>query len=109
MRYRCPVCLFPKLPYPPADYHICPCCGIEFGNDDEDLTHAQLRELWVASGAPWFFREPPIAWNPWMQLILGGHPESVPEFAHEVKVSRQGEPLSVPIKNSDERLVLLEA
>src|SRR5712692_7791736 len=78
MRYRCPVCMYGRLPYPPRDYHICPCCGTEFGNDDAEFTHEQLREMWVAGGAHWFFGRPPEGWNPWMQLIEGGHPEAVP-------------------------------
>ena len=45
MNHRCPVCMFDRLPYPPADYHICPCCGTEFGNDDAEFSHDQLREL----------------------------------------------------------------
>jgi hypothetical protein len=69
MKYQCPVCFYDELPYPPADYHICLCCGTEFGNDDKDFTHAQLREMWVGSGAPWFFRNPPADWNPWTQLL----------------------------------------
>ena len=72
MNYRCPVCIFKSLPYPPADYHICPCCGTEFGNDDENYSHEQLREMWIATGAHWFFGRPPIGWNPWHQLIEGG-------------------------------------
>lgn len=78
MRHCCPVCVFAELPYPPADYHICPCCGTEFGNDDEHFSHDQLREMWTACGAQWFFGRPPEGWNPWKQLIDGGHPESVP-------------------------------
>jgi hypothetical protein len=81
MRYRCPVCLFSGLPYAPNDYHICPCCGTEFGNDDQELTHPQLREMWLANGANWFFGEHAPDWNPYMQLIEGGHPEAVPVFA----------------------------
>ena len=42
MKYQCPVCFYDDLPYPPADYHICLCCGTEFGNDDKDFSHAQL-------------------------------------------------------------------
>jgi len=79
MKYRCPVCLFASLPYPPRDYHICPCCGTEFGNDDAEFSHEQLRQMWVASGAYWFFGKPPQNWDPWMQLIEGGHPELVPQ------------------------------
>jgi hypothetical protein len=70
----CPVCAYKNLPYPPQDYNICPCCGTEFGNDDAHLSHHQLREVWVAGGASWFFNEPPEHWNPWTQLIRAGLP-----------------------------------
>lgn len=78
MKYRCPVCMYAALPYPPSDYHICPCCGTEFGNDDAEDTHEQLRQSWVEHGTHWFFGDPPPNWNPWLQLIEGGHPELVP-------------------------------
>jgi hypothetical protein len=74
----CPVCGFDKLAYPPRDYHICPCCGTEFGNDDARFSHKQLREMWVAHGAQWFFGKPAEHWNPWRQLIEGGHADAVP-------------------------------
>lgn len=64
--------MFPSLPYPPIDYHICPCCSTEFGNDDSDFSHDQLREIWIANGANWFFGNPPESWNPWVQLINAG-------------------------------------
>ena len=80
MRYRCPVCMFAELPYPPMDYHICPCCGTEFGNDDEHFNHGQLREMWVAGGARWFFGRALEGWNPWLQLIKGGYKESLPRI-----------------------------
>jgi hypothetical protein len=85
MRYRCPVCFFDKLPYPPSDYHICPCCGTEFGNDDSEYSHEQLREMWVAGGANWFFGRPPEHWNPWLQLILAGREYAVP-FRIKVRI-----------------------
>ncbi|MGC2287393.1 MAG: hypothetical protein WA542_19230 [Candidatus Acidiferrum sp.] len=78
MNYRCPVCGFASLPYPPTDYHICPCCSTEFGSDDADYTHEQLREMWVAGGAAWFFGQQPAHWNPWTQLILAGFTGSLP-------------------------------
>jgi len=28
--------------------------------------------MWVGSGAPWFFRNPPADWNPWAQLLKAG-------------------------------------
>jgi len=98
--------LFPGLPYPPADYHICPCCGTEFGNDDADFSHAQLREMWIAGGAHWFFGQPSGNWNPWMQLILGGHPESVPRFANDLKVEATIAVGSSLRNTLDERFIL---
>jgi hypothetical protein len=65
-KYRCPVCMFGALTYPPKDYHICPCCGTEFGSDDAEFSHLQLREMWFATGAQWFFGTPPANWS-WMK------------------------------------------
>lgn len=87
MSYVCPVCGYADLPYAPEDYHICPCCSTEFGNDDAGFTHAQLREMWVAAGARWFFGHPPAYWNPWMQLIKAGHQEAVPKFVRAITTS----------------------
>lgn len=84
MKYRCPICLYARLPYPPKDYHICPCCGTEFGNDDQNFTHEQIREMWIAGGANWFFGRPPDNWNPWMQLIEGDLASAVPRFADSI-------------------------
>lgn len=72
MNFRCPVCLFAGLPYPPSDYHICPCCGTEFGNDDVEFSHEQLVQRWINSGAHWFYEKPPADWSPWVQLFDGG-------------------------------------
>jgi hypothetical protein len=73
--------MFDRLPYPPADYHICPCCSTEFGSDDAQFSHAQLREMWLAGGAAWFFGRPPHGWNPWLQLIrAGGLGAYLPQF-----------------------------
>ena len=69
---RCPVCAY-SLPYPANNYHICPCCGTEFGNDDAFRTHEELRRRWVDSGAHWFFRNPPLGWSPWQQLSGAGY------------------------------------
>jgi len=69
--YACPVCRYLEMPDPPRDYNICPCCGTEFGNDDVDCTHTELREQWTHAGAPWFFGTPPVGWNPWTQLLSG--------------------------------------
>jgi hypothetical protein len=40
--------------------------------------------MWVASGVPWFFGRPPAVWNPWVQLIDGGHSEAVPKLKNEL-------------------------
>jgi hypothetical protein len=84
MRFTCPVCFFPDLPYTPGNYHICPCCGTEFGNDDHYMSHAELRREWISRGANWFFRRPPEYWNPWMQLISGSAFDEVPKFATKI-------------------------
>src|SRR5260221_2486348 len=73
----CPVCAYARLPYPPSDYNICPCCGTEFGNDDAIVSHDELRRTWIRGGANWFFDEAPMHWNPWTQLIRAGLGEYV--------------------------------
>lgn len=78
MRYTCPVCAFRNMEAPPRNYEICPCCGTEFGNDDEILSHEQLRTNWIANGANWFFNNPPSGWNPWNQLIVGELAADIP-------------------------------
>jgi hypothetical protein len=85
MKYRCPICGFAALPYPPSDYHVCPCCSTEFGSDDADYTHDQLREMWIAGGASWFFGQVPEGWNPWTQLILAGLTGYVPADTQSVR------------------------
>ncbi len=68
MTFSCPVCFYDALPYPPEGYHICPCCGTEFGNDDAEFSYAELRDKWIRGGAHWFFGQPPRNWSPWAQL-----------------------------------------
>jgi hypothetical protein len=68
----CPVCYFGSMPYPAEDYNICPCCGTEFENHDDNQTHAELRQDWMDNGAKWFFREAPTGWNAWQQLANAG-------------------------------------
>ncbi|MFZ0771324.1 MAG: hypothetical protein WCA49_06100 [Candidatus Sulfotelmatobacter sp.] len=69
----CPVCWFPNLLYPPRDYHICPCCGTEFGNDDAQFTWDELRIVWIHNGMRWFFGVPPQGWNAQAQLLTVGY------------------------------------
>ena len=66
----CPVCGYSHR-IPAGDCDICPSCGTQFGYSDSGRTHTQLREVWVQNGAPWssWAYQPPLAWNPWMQLI----------------------------------------
>jgi hypothetical protein len=105
MRYRCPVCLYDRLAYPAADYHICPCCGTEFGNDDAEFSHSQLREMWVGTGAHWFFGNPPLHWNPYVQLIEGGGGAAVPRVHVHVEFDAVQEPATINWSN-DRSLVL---
>ena len=77
MMYRCPVCGFDQMPFPPEDNNICSCCGTEFGYHDLRFSHADLRRHWQANGAKWFSMRmhPPAGWNPTNQvnrLLLRG-------------------------------------
>lgn len=57
---------------PVAEGNICPCCGTEFGYDDDlGVTYEQLRRLWIEQGMPWFSRATtqPVGWDPLTQLI----------------------------------------
>jgi len=61
-KYICPVCGFGGLKEAPYDrqnspsYEICPCCGFEFGFDEEIGQDAFLafRRRWIEQGALWF-------------------------------------------------------
>ena len=46
-------------------YEICPCCGVEFGNEDYTLESTRIyRFNWIKSGAKWFSRkEQPLNWR----------------------------------------------
>ena len=90
--YTCPCCGFLGLGSPPyADvagmglirglpapyathlgmpsYEVCPCCGFEFGNDDDPgtatpETFEQYLENWIALGTPWFdLSKRPAKWS----------------------------------------------
>lgn len=70
MKHMCPVCGYADLKAAPQDYEICPSCGTEFGLDDSERTHEELRKAWIASGAHWFSdrTRPPSGWNATEQL-----------------------------------------
>lgn len=98
MHYRCRVCGYDQMPYPPRDYNICPCCGVEYGIDDSFESYEELRDEWLAVGAPWFSNIdpylPPVNWNAWDQLDSANFQYSVPR--PEPAVSVQVEHPSIP-------------
>ena len=73
MKHTCPVCGWPELHEPPrnasggASFEICPCCGFEFGFDDDDrgVTYEQARARWIAGGMKWWStsRPAPARWD----------------------------------------------
>lgn len=74
--YTCPVCAYPEMTDPVHEGNICPCCGTEFGYDDDlGVTYQQLRLFWIEQGTPWFSRAvpPPVCWDPVIQLLEGGY------------------------------------
>jgi hypothetical protein len=102
--FTCPVCFFEGMTEPPQDYNICECCGTEFGNDDEDRTYEELREQWRASGAKWFFGEPPLGWNPWKQsqvLVISLHqPQYLTSFAKSSIIFGEAPSASAPPRHA---------
>ena len=82
--YFCPVCGYPGITEPPymeneaGSFEICPCCFVEFGNDDggrsgEDLQLwlSEARNTWITQGMSWHSSSattPPADWNPLVQL-----------------------------------------
>lgn len=76
--FSCTVCGYPGLREAPrspmngASYEICPCCGFQFGFDDEDqgISAEQWRQRWVNSGMSWTSvgQYPPPGWDPREQL-----------------------------------------
>jgi hypothetical protein len=90
-RYDCPVCGYTGLEYPPTDYTICPCCGVEFGYETAGRSFYELRNEWVNTGAHWTSRVDPTPWNwnPWLQLSSARLPFTAPFRATEVHVRPQ--------------------
>src|ERR1700730_13327691 len=72
--HDCPVCGYRRMRAPPEHFNICSCCGTEFGNDDFDTSHEELRNRWISLGAPWFSTAvtPDENWNPYRQLLDSG-------------------------------------
>lgn len=92
MRHMCLVCGFLGMRDAPRDFEICPCCGTEFGLDDVERSHADLRQDWMARGAQWFSKatKPPARWDAMEQLAEA---DFLP-YANEVDASA---PLVVPV------------
>lgn len=66
----CPVCGF-DWHEPVERYEICECCGTQFGYDDANTSHFELRRRWIERGCPWTgLRPAPSGWNPQKQLEL---------------------------------------
>lgn len=73
--YTCPICAY-QMAEPVEEGNICPCCGTEFGYDDDlGVTYRQLRDRWVAGGTQWFspVAPRPADWNPIRQLVLADY------------------------------------
>ena len=68
-KYLCPVCGY-GMDEQPANYHICPSCGTEFGLHDQNASHEQLRNAWIRTGPKWWSTtdQQPEDWNPFVQL-----------------------------------------
>jgi hypothetical protein len=78
-RFTCPVCGYPDLEEPAyneglASFEICPCCRTQFGYQDATRSHADLRDAWLARGAPWNSpsERAPEGWDPMEQLRAAG-------------------------------------
>jgi hypothetical protein len=60
-QHNCRVCglFIDNLPWGESGdcptYEICPCCGVEFGNEDYLMESAKkYRKEWISGGANWF-------------------------------------------------------
>ena len=96
-RKICPVCGYDDLDEGPfteeggyPTYEICPCCGFEFGYDDEaaGFSYTAFREKWIASGFRWFTEEEqPNNWDrPMMEKQLSNVKLSKTKSRHVAKI-----------------------
>lgn len=76
-KYVCPVCDYAELDEDPRlhNYNICDQCGVEFGNEAEEL-YPFIREAWIAAGRPFWYaridesKEPEIDSAPWISEAI---------------------------------------
>jgi hypothetical protein len=74
---NCRVCGFDTGYFPwgvddnTPSYGICPCCGVEFGNEDYTLDSLkEYRTEWISKGAKWFLPDQkPSYWSLENQLL----------------------------------------
>lgn len=52
-------------------FDICPCCGVEFGNEDYTFESAKrYRAKWIDGGASWFMpKKKPSNWDIQEQML----------------------------------------
>jgi len=74
-RFAC----FASLPYPPSNYHICPCCSTNLGMTMPIFSHHQLREMWIEKRSKLVLWQTARTLEPWMQLIEAGFGAYVPK------------------------------
>lgn len=75
-KYICRICGFRLEEKPWGEdgstptYEICPCCGVEFGNEDYSLASIRkYRTGWITHGCQWFdARKRPTDWDQQTQL-----------------------------------------
>lgn len=86
MSYQCPICGYNRLNEPPVEFSICPCCGVEFGVDDFEMSHAELQVQWIQRGMPWFssFTRPYAGWDALRQIQTLREIEIKPALLSEI-------------------------
>lgn len=97
MAHTCLVCGFPHLTEPPrpksggGSFEICPCCGYQFGvdDDDEQIPYEKARADWLHQGMPWKSASPPPRhWDPKSQLNQALQNASPPKAKSAARPSR---------------------